>query len=70
MKTYVLEYNGELKFHINTNRSNSRGYYKEELEKCLKCEKYRNYNIICIEDDLKKYNIPKKYVECNSLLAY
>ncbi|WP_304087110.1 hypothetical protein [Peptostreptococcus stomatis] len=68
MKTYVLEYNGELKFHSNTNRSNNRGYYKEELEKCLKCEKYRNYNVICIEDDLKKYNIPKKFIGYDNLL--
>ena len=55
MKTYVLEYNGELKFHSNTNRSNNRGYYKEELEKCLKCV---NVNIKMYKKwKIKMYNL-------------
>ena len=53
MKTYLLEHNG----HICEPRShkNKRGFYQEEIESILKDDNYKNYNVICIEEEVAKY---------------
>lgn len=55
MKTYVLEKKGEI--HAPKLEVNKRGFYKEELEQIIKNVDIKNYNIICIEDEIEKYNL-------------
>lgn len=55
MKTYLLEHNGEI-FSLGL-KVNNRGYYQEEIEKIMQDENYKNYNIICVEDEIAKYHL-------------
>lgn len=52
VKTYLLEYNGEI---CTPNlKINQRGFYQEELQKVLKNNKFKKYNIICVEEEVAK----------------
>lgn len=55
MKTFLLEYDGEI--YSPCLPINKRGYYYEELKRILDDEKFGNYNVLCIEEELEKYNI-------------
>ena len=55
MKTYLLEHNGEI-FSLGL-KVNNRGYYQEEIEKIMQDKNYKNYNIICVEDEIAKYHL-------------
>ena len=65
MKTYLLEHNG----HICEPRShkNKRGFYQEEIESILKDDNYKNYNVICIEEEVAKYNLSDSACNCLGL---
>ncbi|MCM1414984.1 MAG: hypothetical protein NC430_03545 [bacterium] len=55
MKTYLLEYNGEI--FTPGFKVNNRGFYREEIEKIMQSENYKNYSIICVEDEIIKYHL-------------
>ena len=54
MKTYLLEYND--KIYFPRLEKNQRGFYHEELEEVFN-ENEKNYYVICVEDEVKKYNL-------------
>lgn len=55
MKTYVLMIKGEI--YAPECKVNQRGYYKEELDKIIESGDMKDYNILCIEDEVEKYNL-------------
>lgn len=59
MKTYLLEHNGEI--YIPNLPKNKRGYYQKEIDSILKNYKY---NVICIEEELEKYNLYASACNC------
>lgn len=65
VKTYLLEHNGEI--YTPNLKINQRGFYQEELEKVLKDNNFKNYNIICIEEEVAKYNLCDSTCNCYGL---
>lgn len=58
MKTYLLEENGKI---ISPNlKVNKRGFYQNEIEKIIQDANFKNCSIICVEDEIKKYNLCDK----------
>ena len=55
MKTYILEHDG--KICLPRCNCNQRGFSLIELESIQKNEEYKDWNIICIEDEVKKYHL-------------
>lgn len=62
VKTYLLEHNGEI--YTPNLKVNKRGFYQEEIEKILKDDNYKIYNIICIEEEVAKYNLCDSSCNC------
>ena len=55
MKTYLLLHNGKIcapKLNVN-----QRGFWQYELEQVLQDDYFKDYNIICIEEEIKKYHL-------------
>lgn len=67
MKTYVLEHDG--KICLPRCNCNQRGFSLIELESIRKNEEYKDWNIICIEDEVKNNTEYRKKVE-EKLLEY
>ena len=65
VKTYLLEHNGEI--YTPNLKINQRGFYQEELEKVLKDDNFKNYNIICVEEEVAKYNLCDSACNCYGL---
>lgn len=42
-------------------------YYQEEIESILKDDNYKNYNVICIEEEVAKYNLSDSACNCLGL---
>ena len=65
MKTFLLEHDG--KIYSPTVHINKRGFYDNEVKELLKHEKYGDYNILCVEEELEKYGIYDIYDNCFGL---
>lgn len=65
VKTYLLEHNGEI--YTPDLKINQKGFYQEELEKVLKDDNSKNYNIICVEEEVAKYNLCDSVCNCYGL---